>query len=105
MGSSPMIQIPPDILNKYQHTLSQQSIPVQKQPYFVKWFRYYWAFCMKYNFNKNNPKSLSHFIQKLESGLVIRWATLGWGQACVIDTFVENCLYTQSLVKSKITQA
>ncbi|GAB6142771.1 hypothetical protein JCM12294_02080 [Desulfocicer niacini] len=38
-------------------------------------------------------------------GLLIRWVTLGWGQACVIDTFVENCLYTQLLVKSTITQA
>ena len=62
-----MIQIPPDILNKYKHTLSQQSIPAQKRPYFIKWFRYYWDFCMKYNFNKNNPKSLPHFIKKLES--------------------------------------
>ncbi len=62
-----MIQIPPDILNKYKHTLSQQSISIQKQPYFIKWFRYYWDFCMKYNFNKGNPKSLPHFIKKLES--------------------------------------
>ena len=62
-----MFQIPPDILNKYKHTLSQQSIPAQKRPYFIKWFRYYWDFCMKYNFNKNNPKSLPHFIKKLES--------------------------------------
>ncbi len=62
-----MIQIPPDILNKYKHTLLQQSIPSQKQPYFIKWFRYYWDFCVKSNFNKNNPKSLPHFINKLES--------------------------------------
>ena len=72
-----MIQIPLDILNKYKYTLSQQSIPIpipipiptprQKRPYFIKWFRYYWDFCIKYNFNKNNPKSLPHFIKKLES--------------------------------------
>ena len=62
-----MIQIPPDILNKYRHALSQQSIPVQKQPYFIEWFRYYWDFCMKYNFNKNNPKTLSYFIKNFES--------------------------------------
>lgn len=62
-----MIQIPPDILNKYKHALSQKSISVQKHSYLIKWFQYYWDFCMKYNFNKNNPKSLPHFIKKLES--------------------------------------
>jgi len=62
-----MIQIPPDILNKYKHALSQKSISVQKHSYLIKWFQYYWDFCMKYNFNKNNPKSLPRFIKKLES--------------------------------------
>jgi len=62
-----MFQIPPGFLNKYKYTLSQKAIPVQKQSYFIKWFRYYWNFCLKYNFNKSDPKSLPHFIKKLES--------------------------------------
>ncbi len=43
--------------------------------------------------------------QNKKLGLVTAWATLGWGQACVIGAFVEIHLEAQVVVKSTITQA
>jgi len=61
-----MKQISNTIIGHYKALLAQKQIPLNSQPHYLKWLRYYLDFCRKYNFKESGKKSLSHFINKLK---------------------------------------
>ena len=60
-----MIQIPAQLLSQYTTFIIQKGLPSRKQPYYVKWIRFYLDFCHKYNFKQGTKKSLPAFMEKL----------------------------------------
>ena len=62
-----MIQIKPELKSKYILILNKNGIPEKEHGYYFKWLRYYLDFCHKYNFNRDDSKSLLRFIEKLDS--------------------------------------
>jgi hypothetical protein len=61
-----MIVIPPDLLARFESTLSKKSVPDQLRNYYKKWLRYYLDFCQKYNHPISTKESLGEFIKKLQ---------------------------------------
>ena len=61
-----MKQISNSIIGHYKALLAQKKIPLNSQPHYLKWLRYYLDFCRKYNFKESGEKSLPHFINKLK---------------------------------------
>jgi len=61
-----MIVIPPDLLARFESTLTQKSVPNQLRNYYKKWLRYYLDFCQKYNHPISAKESLGQFIKKLQ---------------------------------------
>ncbi|MDH3353125.1 MAG: phage integrase N-terminal SAM-like domain-containing protein, partial [Nanoarchaeota archaeon] len=60
-----MIQIPAHILSKYKAFIEHKGIQAPVQQYYVKWLRYYFDFCHKYNFPLNENNGLFAFVEKL----------------------------------------
>ena len=60
-----MISVPSDIMARFQVFLNRQSVHKQYQPYYKKWFRFYWDFCHKYHHPVSKHESLRPFIEKL----------------------------------------
>ena len=64
-------------------------MPENEQHAFIKWLRYYLDFCHKYGFNKNDPGSLSCFIDKLKSKKQTPKATTA-GFKCDSNIFLDD---------------
>jgi integron integrase len=61
-----MIVIPPDVLARFESTLTKKSVPNQLRNYYKKWLRYYLDFCQKYSHPPSTKESLHQFIKKLQ---------------------------------------
>ena len=61
-----MIQVDERIRVDYDKLLNQKKIPEYTYNFYRKWLRYYFDFCMKYQFHKNDQESLTAFIHKLD---------------------------------------
>ncbi len=48
-----MIQVDESIRFMYDKLLKQKNIPEYTYNYYQKWLRYYFAYCMKYQFHEN----------------------------------------------------
>ena len=62
-----MKNVPAHIQAKFKATLTSKDISANQHGHFLKWLRFYLDFCGKYNFDPYDPKSLPHFIEKLQS--------------------------------------
>lgn len=62
-----MIPISKDISGPYLKILSDSKVPVYITNQYTKWLRFYLDFCYRYHFSPQDPDSLPHFTQKLES--------------------------------------
>ena len=60
-----MIPVPSDIMLYFQIFLDRQHVQKGYQPYYKKWFRFYWDFCHKYHHPVSKHESLPPFIEKL----------------------------------------
>jgi integron integrase len=60
-----MIQIPQEILIKFDKLLEEESVVIEKQVFFRKWLKYYLDFCEKYKHHPKKVGSLPLFINKL----------------------------------------
>jgi len=61
-----MFIIPPDLLARFESTLTKKSVPNQLRNYYKKWLRYYLDFCQKYSQPPSTKESLQQFIKKLQ---------------------------------------
>lgn len=60
-----MLPIPPDLLSRYDKTLSQNQVPPYQQPHYRKWLRFYLDFCDKYDQRSLDRESVRAFLRKL----------------------------------------
>ena len=60
-----MIQIPAQLLRQYTIFLTHQGVVQQEHRYYVKWIRFYFDFCHKYNFRQCSDAGPSAFMDKL----------------------------------------
>ena len=62
-----MRSLPPKLLRRYQDFLNASQIDRQQQAGYVKWFRYYYDFCLKYSLKGTHPDTGVSFLEKLRS--------------------------------------
>lgn len=62
-----MKSVPPKLLRAYQEQLNTSGIAHTQQPYYLKWFRYYYDFCLKYALKGIKPETCLAFRSKLRS--------------------------------------
>ncbi len=60
-----MLNIPPDILTRFDALLTKRAVPSDQHNFYKKWLRYYLDFCGKYRHPDLSPKSLTQFLGKL----------------------------------------
>ena len=60
-----MEQIPTKIQTLYVDFLKKNGFSSEEIPFYVKWLRFYFDFCNKYDHEKTDQKSLNGFILKL----------------------------------------
>jgi hypothetical protein len=60
-----MLPLPPDLLARYDETLSQSAIPAHQQPHYRKWLRFYLDFCGKYDQQPLERETVRAFLRKL----------------------------------------
>ena len=60
-----MINIPRDILTRFQAMLVKRVVPTAQHSYYKKWLRFYLDFCFKYEMKDSNKESLWQFIAEL----------------------------------------
>ena len=60
-----MLNIPPDILTRFDALLTKRAVPSDQHNFYKKWLRYYLDFCGKYLHPDSSPKSLTQFLGKL----------------------------------------
>jgi len=68
-----MFVIPPDLLARFESTLTRNSVPNPLRNYYKKWLRYYLDFSQKYNHNISTKESLGQFIKKLQEKNQTPW--------------------------------
>lgn len=61
-----MIQIPANLVTTYTTFLQQSGVPSGQHRYYIKWLRYYFDFCSKYNFRHEGKESFAAFVEKLK---------------------------------------
>ena len=61
-----MLQIPQEILSKYESLLNKNGIQKGKSFKYRKWLRFYLDYCFKYNKDNTDRKNLPLFINKLK---------------------------------------
>ncbi len=59
-----MLQIPAQLTNQFTTYIGQKGIPADQHRYYLKWMRFYLAFCHKYHFEQGTNMSLSAFLKK-----------------------------------------
>jgi integron integrase len=62
-----MKNVPDHIQEEFRLMLNRKGIPANQHGHYLKWLRFYLDFCDKYTFDSYDPKSLPHFIEKLQS--------------------------------------
>jgi hypothetical protein len=60
-----MIRIPGDVQKDFEKIMDQESIPRWLRGFYLKWLRYYFDFCRKYQHEVWDGESLHPFITKL----------------------------------------
>ena len=60
-----MFKVNADLLKRYREFAGINNVPKNEFKQYQKWFRYYHAFCHKYQFIIADPDSLPYFIRKL----------------------------------------
>ncbi len=68
-----MLPIPPDLLARYDETLSQNAIPAHQQTHYRKWLRFYLDFCGKYEQSPLERESVRAFLHKLREKNQADW--------------------------------
>ena len=61
-----MRQIPAPLIIQIKNLLIKNKISQRDQSYYLKWLRYYFDFCQKYDFKESDTQSLPNFIKKLK---------------------------------------
>lgn len=62
-----MRPLPPKLLRAYQEQLNTSDVDRKQHVYYLKWFRYYYDFCLKYSLEGTNPATCVSFREKLRS--------------------------------------
>lgn len=60
-----MLVIPPAVEREFKAALASEAIPVNRQPFFIKWLRYYLDFCDRYDHLPSDEDSRDAFLVKL----------------------------------------
>lgn len=61
------MQAPPaTLLSRYRARLNEEQIQQCYIPHYIKWFRYYWDFCLKQGRESASEENLAPFIDKLK---------------------------------------
>jgi hypothetical protein len=60
-----MLPLPPDLVARYDETLSHSAIPAHQQPHYRKWLRFYLDFCGKYDRPPLERETVRGFLRKL----------------------------------------
>jgi integron integrase len=68
-----MLPLPPDLLSRYDDTLSQNAIPAYRHPHYRKWLRFYLDFCTKYGHPPLERESVRGFLHKLAEKDQAEW--------------------------------
>ena len=68
-----MLPLAPDLVSRYNRTLTQASIPGQLQPHYRKWLRFYLDFCSKYDCLPLDRDSVRGFLRKLAGKGQAEW--------------------------------
>jgi hypothetical protein len=65
IGNQQMLDIPPEILDRFAHLLEKRAVPSPQHFYYKKWLRYYLDYCAKYEFRDASSRSLTQFLGML----------------------------------------
>jgi len=57
--------LPKDLTRKFNDLLAGKSFPDEARASYLKWLRFYWDFCNKYQYDPYSSESLSWFLDKL----------------------------------------
>jgi hypothetical protein len=60
-----MLTLPQDLSQKFNDLLTGKSFPDEARASYLKWLRFYWDFCKKYQYDPYSSESLSWFLHKL----------------------------------------
>jgi site-specific recombinase XerC len=60
-----MLMLPKDLKRKFYDLLAGKSFPDEARVSYLKWLRFYWDFCNKYQYDPYSSESLSWFLDKL----------------------------------------
>ena len=60
-----MIAPPSALLTAFTQTLQAKKITIGLHRHSLKWFRYYWDFCAKYQLDPGQTASMNPFLEKL----------------------------------------
>ena len=59
--------IPSNTISLFKSTLRKNRIPDSQHNHYLKWLRFYYNFCRKYNHQVNLKSSINPFLDKLKS--------------------------------------
>jgi hypothetical protein len=60
-----MLMLPADLTQKFNDLLIGKTFPDEARAAYLKWLRFYWDFCHKYQYDPYSSESLSWFLDKL----------------------------------------
>ena len=60
-----MLTLPKESTQKFNDLLAGKSFPDEARASYLKWLRFYWDFCNKYQYDPYSSESLSWFLHKL----------------------------------------
>jgi hypothetical protein len=60
-----MLTLPKELSQKFNDLLAGKSFPDEARASYLKWLRFYWDFCNKYQYDPYSSESLSWFLHKL----------------------------------------
>lgn len=62
-----MLTLPTDLEKSYEALLMLRNIPVARQPYYMRWLRFFLDYCSKYPTDNGNTDQVRRFLEKLQS--------------------------------------
>src|SRR3989339_188335 len=60
-----MTNVPPEILIRFDARLAREPVPERLYPFYLRWLRFYFDFCLKYQHDPAKRESLPPFLAKL----------------------------------------
>jgi len=60
-----MLTLPKELSQKFNDLVTGKSFPDEARTSYLKWLRFYWDFCNKYQYDPHSSESLSWFLHKL----------------------------------------